>query len=212
MLDQITDLYTWKTIERLLFSPKGKSDSGKWLKQYHKFIFRLWQQTPEILRGKNFTFNFLNQFKLNFQMPLDVNNYSLHLEYSKAQFNLDFDARFLPESWASNHIGEIIRPDKLSKIKKATISQLDIERVLKSMIVHPAHHIHLEDLSHFVRININTENPFLFLYQVAFQLTNYKTDFRNCNEKQKEFQRVLTLLEKNINATSIPAGELFKLK
>ena len=56
MPDKITDIYIWKSIERILFSPKGTKDINKWYKQYHKFVLNLWELNPEIHKGKEYTF------------------------------------------------------------------------------------------------------------------------------------------------------------
>ena len=101
----------------------------------------------------------------------------------------------------------------LNKIKQNKPSREEIETILESMIAHPDLHVHYKYISQAVRLGFNTNNPFMFLYHLAFQLCDYKTDFRDSKMKQNEFKRLVDIVVNNIETqTAISSGVLFGLK
>ena len=88
----------------------------------------------------------------------------------------------------------------------------EIKKILTDFIVHPANHNHFESLSHNIRTNFNSKNPFFILFQLAFQFIDIENDFTNSDLKQKEFDRLVNIVKKHIkNNSSVSSGELFNL-
>ncbi len=213
MPDRIEDIYLWRIIERMLFSPTGQGDINKWFKQYHRFVLKLWELNPEIHKGQQYSFNFNDIITVSFNIPFNIKNYSIDVSQKPLKQSLHYDGRYLSELDLINIFNDGIDKQLLHNIKQKKISSIQIERILNSMLVHPALHFHLEDLSHYVRLNFNTKNPFLFLYQLAFQLLDYKVDFRDSEKKQLEFKRLVEMVIKNIDyQNQIASGILLNSK
>jgi len=212
MPDKITDIYIWKTIERILFAPKGKKDIAKWFRQYSKFIYTLWEAEPEFQKKKNIAFNIDNKLTISFTTPFQLPKFSIDINQGEVEQNLHYDETYLSELDLDEMFHSGIDKKLLRDLKQIKPNKDNIYSVLNSMIVHPALHLHFKNISHFVRLNTNTKNPFLFLYQLAFQLTDYATDFRESDIKNKEINRLTDIAFKNIEAQiPISSGELFML-
>ncbi len=230
MPDRITDIYIWKTIERILFSPKGTKDINKWYKQYHKFALNLWELNPEIHKGKEYRFNLNDNIIVSFSTPFDLPKFSIDFKQGETKQSIHYDNKFMSELDLADIVANEIEKQKakkgdktqqnervidkqlMTKLKETDIDKKAIENILTSMIAHPALHHHFKDLSDYIRINFNTKNSFLLLYQVAFQLADYKTDYRHSDLKLKEFDRLVNIVEKHIkNNSSVSSGELFNL-
>lgn len=114
---------------------------------------------------------------------------------------------YLPQIFGLNNI----TPKDKDIIKKKP-NKGEIKKILTNFIVHPAIHNHIESLSHNIRTNFNSKNPFYILYQLAFQFIDIEKDFNNSALKQKEFDRLVSIVEKHIdNNLSVSSGELFNL-
>lgn len=213
MPDRTTDIYIWKIIERILFTPIEQKDINKWFKQYHRFVLKLWELNPEIHQGQQYSFNFNDFMTISFNIPFDIKNYSIDISQKSLIQSLHYDGRYISELDLIDIFNNGIDKQLLHDLKQEEISSDKIRKIMESMIIHPALHFHLEDLSHYVRLNFNTKNPFLFLYQLAFQLLDYKEDYRNSEKKQLEFERLVEMIVKNIDdQNQIASGILLNSK
>ncbi len=92
------------------------------------------------------------------------------------------------------------------------IAKDDLKEVIKNRIYHPALHTHLKrkdgkDYYHHLRFGFATNNPFVILYQVAFQIIEYQN--RNSLVKEDEVDRLSEILFSNKDQPEISAGILF---
>ncbi len=233
MANRIYDIYLWKTIERIAFNPKGDTDLKKWLLQYFKFFRELREQSidNDKPRGTKYVIEIDNLIMITFDKSFDLPKFKIEFTQNETNWIYEFDNKYLSEldiidlfikdfekqktnegNKKQSNNKQFINKNIITEISNFTISKKNIEDVLKSMIEHPAIHVHLENISHEIRIGFNTKNPFLFLYHVAFQFSDYKNDFRNSVLKQSEFNRLVDIIERNINESTISSGVLFGLK
>ena len=97
------------------------------------------------------------------------------------------------------------------------INNQDLTEVIKQKIVHPAIHLHLtkDDELHEIRLGVATKNPFVFLYQFAFQMIAEKDGentriqrYNNSPRKQQEINRLADLIGEEIENGRISPGKL----
>ncbi len=213
MPDKIEDIYIWKIIERMLFSPNGEKEFAKWFRQYNKFISQF-LGLPISFPVKNnkkieYSYSICNKIAFSFLTPFDLPKFSINYTQGGLSQSFHYDNKYLSELDLIDIFNAGIDKQLLHNLKQKKISYVQIQRILESMITHPALHLHLEDLSHSVRLNLNTKNPFLFLYQLAFQLLDYKADLRDSAKKQLEFKRLVEMIVENIdNQNQIASGIL----
>lgn len=213
MLDNNTKIFYWKAFERILFSPSGTNEIKKWFKQYHRFVLRLWDKPEDFHKGKDFEFALSESIKVTFSTPFDLPKFSVDIDYSGSKQSLHYDDKYFSELDLTSVFDAGISAGELRSIRNTQLTRDNIKEILESMIVHPAIHMHYEDISHFVRLGFNTRNPFQFLYHLAFQLCDYKTDFRNSDRKKYEIDRLIDIIERNIaNNQRVASGVLFGLQ
>lgn len=215
MPDIIADIYIWNKIERILFTPENKkNDLLRWFNQYHKFVWKFWELDKEIPTGtrNKYCINFRGKIEISYTVPFALPKFSIDFKQDKIEQSFHYDEQFISKLDILNIYSSGIDKSKLKELKKIKPTHDDIKRILMSMIAHPALHHHFESISHFIRINFNTKNLFLFLYQFAFQLADYDTDFKHSELKQEELNKLIVLVKNNIeDETRIPSGELFKV-
>ncbi len=212
MLDNNVKVFYWKAFERILFSPASSNDIKKWFKQYHRFVLKLWNKPEDFHKGKDFEFTLSESIKITFSTPFDLPKFSVDIDYYGSIQSLHYDDKYFSELDLTSIFDSGISGEELRRVRNIQLSRDDIKLILESMIVHPPIHIHYEDISHFVRLGFNTRNPFLFLYHLAFQLCDYKTDFRNSDRKKSEIDRLTGIIERNLaNNQRVASGELFGL-
>ena len=212
MLDKNTNIYLWTVIERMLFSPSGDKDIAKWFRQYHKFALKLWGKPEDYHKSKEYTFKLDDKFQISFTTPFDLPKFSLEILQNTTKQSFHYDNIYFSELDLTDVFNLGIDRAELRRIKQIRPNRADLEYIIHNMIAHPALHFHYEDVSHFVRLSFNSKNPFLFLYHFAFQFCDYKKDFRHSDSKRAEFNRLVDLVENNIEAkTVISSGVLFGL-
>lgn len=209
MPDRIIYIYIWKTIERIAFSPKSEKDIKAWFKQYQKFVLQLWQRSPEFHKSNIYTFEISDKTKILFRVPFDLPKFSIDFTLNETQQSFHYDNQYISELDLEQIFHYGLDKAFLKRLKANEINRNEIEIVLNSMIVHPANHVHFEQVSHNARIGFSTKNPFLFLYHLAFQFCDIENDFRNSELKQNEFNRLVEIIERNIKADTISSGVLF---
>ncbi len=127
---------------------------------------------------------------------------------------VEYDSEYLSELDCLDKILNLNNINQKDKnIIKEKPNKDEIKKILTDFIVHPANHNHFESLSHSIRTNFNSKNPFFILFQLAFQLIDFDNDFTNSELKKNEFIRLVEIVERNIeNSSSVSSGELFDLK
>ncbi len=212
MPDKTTNIYLCTVIERILFSPTGQKDIKNWFKQYHRFVLKLWGKPADFHTGRDYVFLLDNNFKISFSTPFDLPKFSIDIVQNQTKQSFHYDNQYFSNLDLTDIFHSGIDSAELRRIKQIVPSRADLENILHNMIAHPALHFHYEEISHFIRLGFNTKNPFMLLYHIAFQLCDYKTDFRNSDSKKNEFNRLVDLVESNIRAqTAIASGVLFGL-
>lgn len=217
------DLWNW--IENKAFNPR-KEDREKWLRCFHKFVHKIWGIDPDWkkpIKDGNFwssdqryegrehsletiSLKPLRDSEIGFFYRIhEVNKeFSVRLFYSRGCFQIDFNATYLFE----------FRNDLNPNIRMNEITKEDIGQVIKKRIHHPALHTHLKredggDYYHHLRFGFATNNPFVILYQVAFQIIDYQN--RNSKMRDDEISRVAEILHSNKDKPEISAGILFPM-
>lgn len=194
--------YIWKYIEKKAFSPNSSSDIVNWLNCYHIFIYNLWEVEPDWKKrptssatdfsGKveftypdfKFEYSYSIKSKDKFDISIKWNNFEWQYGYDADYFS---EQSFLDERWLS-------RKELVSALK--TTSEDDIEHIIRGKVVHPAMHHHILNIEfpHNIRLGVSYKNPYLLLYQFAFQLCHYNKNFTESDMKKKEFYRLTSLL------------------
>jgi hypothetical protein len=225
MLDKPTKIYLWTEIERILFEPENKkSDLMSWFKNYHKFTLKLWEKDPEHFDKKDFRLYLNENFQVYMQIPFKLPKFSIDFSHKNSIQSFHYDNS---EYFSKMDLVEVfnngIEKAYFRRIKQVNPTRVEIEAILKSMIVHPDLHVHYykenfrelktDNEANYIRLGFNTNNPFMFLYHLAFQLCDYKNDYKASKKKQEEFKRIVDLVEKNLqNETKVPSGKLFGLQ
>ena len=218
------DLWNW--VENRVFNPRTERDKLTWLRCFHIFVQKIWGTEPDWgkpIKSGNFwcsdQINDGRELKLETlsMKPLRdseigffycINKidegFSVRLFYSKACFQLDYDTTYLFEF--TNDLNPNINVDEIVKE--------DIEEVIKKRVYHPALHTHLKresggDYYHHLRFGFATNNPFVILYQVAFQIIDYKND--RSGMRESEISRLTEIIYSNKNEVQISAGILFPM-
>jgi len=223
MLDKTTNIYIWTVIERILFSPISDKEIKSWFRQYYKFSLKLWEKEVDWNKSNNYKLVLNDNFQIFFKTPFDLPKFSVDISYKKAIQSIHYDnSKYFSKIDLVDIFNSGIDKEYLRKLKQVKPSREEIRNVLTSMIVHPDLHVHFykekfieeKDIkpSNYIRLGFNTNNPFMFLYHLAFQFCDYKTNFKESEMKQAEFKRLVDLVENNIEAkTVIPSGVLFGL-
>ena len=216
------DLWNW--VEAKAFNPRTAKDKLKWLRCFHIFVHKIWGIEPDWskpitsgncwcsdktddgrgLKLKSLSLKPLRNSEIGFFYTINKvdEGFSVRLFYSKGCFQIDYAEEYLYEF--SN--------DHSLNIEVNEITKEDIEEVFAKRIYHPALHTHLKredggDYYHHLRFGFATNNPFVILYQVAFQITDYQND--RSIMKEDEISRVSEIIHSNKNEVQIVAGILF---
>jgi len=216
------DLWNW--VENKAFNPIKQEEKEKWLSCFHKFLSKIWGIEPDWskpIKSGNFwcsdqihdgrdiqletlSLKPLRDSEIGFFYSINKVNggFSVRLFYSRGCFQIDY---------AEDYLYEFIN-DPSTNIDVNKIDKEDIEEVIKKRINHPALHTHLKredggDYYHHLRFGFATNNPFVILYQVAFQII----DFQNKDSEMKEIEvgRLAEILHSNRNKPKIAAGIIF---
>jgi hypothetical protein len=209
--DGIIQTVLWQKIIEIAFSPK-KDEIKSWLHHYCKGLKDFWG--IENLPWPNNTLS--NSVKhAPYAITIDFNLEALQkpkisLILEEADFIMDHDvdtAYFCPKE----HILSICFPFYKNVFLKFTKDH--VSNVLDGMIFHTRAHQHLgypyKDDRHEIRIGGGIDNPFLYLFNLRYQLCP------NPDEREREETRLVTLFECKLRelpgnpSTTINAKELF---
>ncbi len=221
---------SWKFIEKKVFSPVEKRGIIQWVKCYGDFLYNFWQLdcpvsfTPgkDSITGK-ILFTPLNlEYSYSILFNLKKFDFAISLkgidDMQQSNFKLEnsYDDQFFTELNYIDNIWPLF--GKIEPVlKKMNIKEIDY--ILKGVIVHPAMHQHIkysELIPHHIRIINGVNNPFLFLYQLAFQLGDCFSDFKKSELKNEEFNRITDLVWRNIiqpekSVIQMSPGDFFNL-
>ena len=216
------DLWNW--VEAKAFNPRTAKDKLTWLHCFHIFVQKTWGIDPDWskpiksenywcsdkiddgqgLKLESLTLKLLRDIKIGFFycIKMGENGFSVRLFYGRGCFQIDYDTTYLFE----------FRNNPNPNINMNEITKEDIAQVIKKRIHHPALHTHLKredggDYYHHLRFGFATNNPFVILYQVAFQIIDYQND--RSIMKENEISRVSEIIHSNKNEIQIGAGILF---
>ncbi len=216
------DLWNW--VETKTFNPRTEKDKQTWLRCFHIFAQKIWDIKPDWskpIKSGNFfcsdkkhdgrelkletlSLKPLRDSKIGFFYCINKvdDGFSVRLFYSRGCFQIDYDTTYLFE----------FRNDLNPNINMNEITKEDIAQVIKKRIHHPALHTHLKredgkDYYHHLRFGFATNNPFIILYQVAFQIIDYQND--RSGMRENEILRLTKILYLNRNKPEISPGILF---
>lgn len=218
--------YLWKLIEKIAFRP-AKDKIVDWLYCYGQFLHHFWQTSDYTLcefvphRHLQKIDGFVHypplSLKYEFQLEFSLNKHAIQIEFDKCTFHYDYDDNYFNELACVEQKWSVSGKNKniLNNIKGE-----DIEKILEGIVAHPAIHQHIgyNNFPRWIRIGTTIKNPFLFLYQFAFQLGDCYQDFRTSVLKKEEFKRLKNLFfdylgDKRPKAGYLPIGpgKLFNL-
>ncbi len=213
-MDSKTYYGIWNRVERAAFMPERKRVKN-WLTAFITFYNGIvekqninWPKKKGI--GKfSFTITY-DPFNLDCECEIneDSSGFSFRIQYVEQLFIFEYSDR---ESCEFDYLF------KYCDEKAEIIEKEYLVKVLKQKIVHPAVHLHLSDNNshHEIRLGIATNNPFVFLYQFAFQLIaemdgdNFMIKrFDNSPLKKKEINRLADIIDAEIQNGNVSAGKL----
>jgi len=214
------DLWSW--IENKAFNPRTEKDKKTWLHCFHIFIHKIWEIEPDWskpiedgnlwcsdkdwreLRLETLSLKPLRDSKIGFAYAIEIrgNGFSVQLFYFRGCLQIHYDSTRLFE----------FKKDLNPNIDINEITKESITQVIKKRIHHPALHTHLKredggDYYHHLRFGFATNNPFVILYQVAFQIIDYQND--RSGMRENEISRLTEIVYSNRNEVQIGAGILF---
>jgi len=178
-MDGNEEYQLWQVLEHKLFHPHGTKAIHAWLRNFHRFLPFLWGHgmpdwskpirhnagfqsdipfpqhinDPFSCRPRNVGVGF------SYQIREDLSSFCLRLFWGDAYLSLDLDNRYLFE----HRVGTESCPKPLSN---------DLANLFDKRISHPGLHTHIGggNASHDLRFGLCSRNPFLLLYQAAYQL------------------------------------------
>ena len=219
------DFYTyWRYIEERAFlpdrsNPKSK-DIGKWLNQFLLFLNNLYEKDYGYIKikPKNNKFRhkicFEHDITCKFSIQDNLSKFSFLIEWKKTSLLFEYDKQYTCEfDYLDEHCSGSNK-----------FNEDELKEVLMSQIHHPAIHCHIDakdldndegkrvDVPHGVRIGPANKNPFLFLYQLAFQFLYRLKDKYGLNKKEEELKRLTRVIFENKKEMEISPGVLFGIK
>ncbi len=216
-MDSKTYYEIWNRVERAAFMPKPKNVKG-WLTNLNSF-FNKKVGKPDLSWVKS------ENGKINYTLNSDSMNLACRYEIYKDLSGFSFKITMLNQTVCFEYKDkELCEFDYLIEHcdnRAQNINKEDLVEVLKQKIVHPAIHLHLtdDDSLHEIRLGVATKNPFVFLYQFAFQMIaeNSKESitlerYGKSPLKQNELNRLADLIETNIEMGKISPGKLLAIK
>jgi len=217
------DLWNW--VEAKAFNPRTERDKQAWLRCFHRFLHKIWEIEPDWskpiedgnlwcsdtdwreLRLETLSLKPLRDSEIGFFYSIDIsgNGFSVQLFYIRGCLQIHYDSTRLFE------FKKDLNPNiDINEIKKESITQ-----VIKKRIEHPALHTHIKSEEddydyHHLRFGFATNNPFLTLYQMAFQIIDYQNE--DSEMRKHEVGRLAEILHSNRSKPEISAGILFPSK
>lgn len=214
------DLWNW--VENKAFNPRTERDKQTWLRCFHIFVQKKWEiehdwskpikdsnhwcsdKDLRELRLDTLSLKPLRDIKIGFSYSIDISGdgFSVQLFFLRGCLQIHYDSKCLFE----------FKNDPNPNIDVNEITKENIEEIIKKRIYHPALHTHLkkedgQDYYHNLRFGFATNNPFVILYQMAFQIIDCQNE--KSVMRDNEISRVVEILHSNKDQSEISAGILF---
>ena len=212
-MDSKTYYEIWNRVERAAFIPEPKKVKG-WLTNLNSFFNKIVGKPnlswPKSKNGKiNYTLNYDSMnLVCQYEINEDLSGFSFKITLLEQTVSFEYKDRELCEfDYLIEHCDN----------RAQNINNQDLTEVIKQKIVHPAIHLHLtkDDELHEIRLGVATKNPFVFLYQFAFQMIAEKDGentrirrYGNSPKKQQEISRLADLIGEEIDNGRISSGKL----
>ncbi len=212
-MDSKTYYEIWNRVERAAFMPK-KRRVKKWLTAFITFYNGIVEKQninwPKKCNGKfsfPMTYNPIN-LDCECEINEDFSGFSFRISHKDQIFIFEYNNREYCEfDYLIEHCDN----------RAQNINNQDLTEVIKQKIVHPAIHLHLskDDELHEIRLGVATKNPFVFLYQFAFQMIAEKDGentrirrYNNSPKKKKKINQLADLIGEEIENGRISPGKL----
>jgi hypothetical protein len=216
----MSDVWTW--IEKKAFTPREK-DRESWLRNFHYFLPTVWgiQRDWNLPKKKD---DWWSSDEIKSGSPLNIENlllkplrdadvgfsYSIHMSMKKFRILICCTEGLFRFDYALSDDNP-----QSKKIDIEHITQIDIEKSFERNIAHTDVHIHLqkingEDFYNNIRFSSMSSNPFVVLYQIAYQLIDYTS--YNSKMRNDEKQRIAKLIFDNRAELQINSRDLFSVK
>lgn len=194
---KIIRAYLWQEVIRLAFSPSGRKEQKKWMRQFGKSLNYLVQgDSPPVIKLQEILpqiIYFSIELPINLIMDGNIdaeNKFTVEFLYLPPSNNRELMwIHDVDGAYFSFPVQEFLTHHNQRRSMLGEFSDEDVEAVLDSLIFHPAVHQHIEYPidNHDIRIGGGTDNPFLFLFHLRYQ-------FCPCEEaRQNEKNRLIKL-------------------
>lgn len=205
----------WNYIEKRAFLPGVEKEIGKWLRNFNTFFDKLYERECAFVKIKPEKGKFCHKIAFDplgitcdFVIFIDLPKFSFTLKWrqssqefgNECSLQFEYDGKYFCEfDYLEEHCREMSND----------FSEEELENVLRNKIDHPALHYHIKDVKnsfpHDIRIAAAAKNPFLLLYQAAYQFLHFFGD----EKKQQELKRLTNVIFKNKDQMPIASGILF---
>ena len=212
-MDSTTYYEIWNRVERAAFMPEPKKVK-RWLTNLNSYFNKtVGKQNLSWLKSKNGKIN----YTLNYDSMNLVCQYEIKEDLSEFSFKITLLERTVCFDYSNREFCEFDYLYKHYDKKAKNINKEDLVEVLKQKIAHPSIHLHLTDdkFLHEIRLGVATKNPFVFLYQFAFQMIaeNKKESisperYEKSPLKKDELNRLADLIGEEIENGRISPGKL----
>lgn len=202
----------WKLMEKMAFRP-AKDEIVEWLHCYGQFLDHFWQISDypwyDIVKHNQKVDGLVHygplRLKYGFQLEFSLNKHAIYIEFDQCSLQYGYDVNYFNELDSCEKKWDL--SGQMAKIIN-NITGGDIEKILEGKVAHPAIHQHIKykDFPRWIRIDTSAKNPFLFLYQLAFQLCDCYHDFKVSAAKKEEFRRLKNLFFDHFKASSPKKG------
>ncbi len=212
-MDSKTYYEIWNRIERAAFMPEPKNVK-RWLTNLNSFF-------NKIVGKQNLSWLKSESGKIIYTLNYDSMNlvclYEINQDLSGFSFAITLLEQTVSFEYSNRELCEFDYLIEHCDNRTLNINNQDLAEVIKQKIGHPAIHLHLtkDDELHEIRLGVATKNPFVFLYQFAFQMIAEKDGedtrirrYNNSPRKQQEINRLADLIGEEIENGRISPGKL----
>lgn len=197
----------WNYIERTAFRPAKEKDIKKWLRRFLLFFYK----ALEIEDNKGFPAIIKDGTGLRSKVehPLIPCDFRISADGAKFSFEITWEGSGIQFEYDKQYTCELDYLEEYCKTISPDFNKKDLEKILEYKIEHPAIHCHIKgqeiSFPHGIRLGPVTKNPFLFLYQYAFQLLLFLGE----EKRREEFKRLKNVIFENREKMEMGPGVLF---